>query len=126
MSRFEGRSVVVIGGTHGMGLATAKALADGGAEVLLTGRNEANVARAGEALAGRAAAMRSDVSSLADIEALAGTVEETLGAIDALFVFAGDRRVRAGRARSRRNASTRSSPSTRRAPSSPCSAWHPS
>jgi len=37
MKRYEGKKVVIIGGTSGMGLATAKMLLDGGASVLVTG-----------------------------------------------------------------------------------------
>ncbi|XXU22249.1 SDR family NAD(P)-dependent oxidoreductase [Sorangium sp. So ce861] len=43
MKSYAGKKAVVTGGTHGMGLATVKALLDGGAEVLLTGKNERNV-----------------------------------------------------------------------------------
>jgi NAD(P)-dependent dehydrogenase (short-subunit alcohol dehydrogenase family) len=38
MERYQGKKVVIIGGTSGMGLATAKMLLDGGARVLVTGR----------------------------------------------------------------------------------------
>ena len=41
------------GGTHGMGLATVKALLEGGAEVLLTGRNEQNLEAARRELGSR-------------------------------------------------------------------------
>ena len=37
MKRYEGKNVVIIGGTSGMGLATAKMLLDEGARVLVTG-----------------------------------------------------------------------------------------
>jgi NAD(P)-dependent dehydrogenase (short-subunit alcohol dehydrogenase family) len=35
MKRYEGKKVVIIGGTSGMGLATAKMLLDGGARVVV-------------------------------------------------------------------------------------------
>jgi len=38
MERYQGKKVVIIGGTSGMGLATAKMLLDGGARVLVAGR----------------------------------------------------------------------------------------
>jgi NAD(P)-dependent dehydrogenase (short-subunit alcohol dehydrogenase family) len=88
MKRFEGKTAVVIGGTHGMGLATATALVDGGARVLLTGRNQANVERSRAELGAGVTAVRSDVSSLADIDTLAATVSDALGSLDAVFVFA--------------------------------------
>ncbi len=40
MKRYEGKKVVIIGGTSGMGLATAKMLLDGGSRVLVTGRSK--------------------------------------------------------------------------------------
>ena len=43
MERYEGKKVVIIGGTSGMGLATAKMLLDGGARVLVTGRSKAGL-----------------------------------------------------------------------------------
>jgi len=43
MGKYTGKKAVVIGGTIGMGLATVKALLEGGAEMLLTGRNEQNL-----------------------------------------------------------------------------------
>ncbi len=88
MNRFQGRNAIVIGGTHGMGLGVARALADGGAGVMLTGGNPANVAAAGHALAGRVTAIRSDIADLADLDALAGRAADHFGQIDALFVFA--------------------------------------
>ena len=41
MERYEAKRAVIIGGTSGMGLATAKMLLDGGARVLVTGRSKA-------------------------------------------------------------------------------------
>ena len=43
MERYEAKKVVIIGGTSGMGLATAKMLLDGGARVLVTGRSQAGL-----------------------------------------------------------------------------------
>jgi NAD(P)-dependent dehydrogenase (short-subunit alcohol dehydrogenase family) len=83
------KKAVVIGGTHGMGLAMVTALLRGGAEVLLTGRNAQNLETARGELGVRAHVVRSDVTSLAEIDALAAFVEEKLGRIDAVFVNAG-------------------------------------
>ncbi|WP_419249660.1 SDR family oxidoreductase [Sandaracinus amylolyticus] len=89
MHRYKGRRAVVVGGTHGIGLATAEALIAGGAEVLVTGNNQENVRSAAEKLGVRGRALRSDVSSLTDIAALAREVRSTLEVIDLLFVNAG-------------------------------------
>ena len=43
MERYEDKKAVIIGGTSGMGLATAKMLLDGGARVLVTGRSQAGL-----------------------------------------------------------------------------------
>ncbi|MFP2905627.1 SDR family oxidoreductase [Pyxidicoccus sp. 3LFB2] len=89
MGRYAGKKAVVTGGTQGMGLATVKALLDGGAEVLLTGRNEKTLEVARRELGPRAHVVRSDTASLADIDALAKTVEEKLGRVDFVFINAG-------------------------------------
>ncbi|WP_351234358.1 SDR family oxidoreductase [Streptomyces sp. NPDC002133] len=87
MSRFAGKKAVVTGGTHGMGLAIVKALLEGGAEVVLTGRNEKKIEEARtEVKSGEAHVVRSDAASMADIKALADFVQEKLGRVDWLFV----------------------------------------
>lgn len=86
--RHEGKNAVVIGGTHGMGLATAKALATEGARVLVTGANPSNVEKARRELEGQADAVASDVSQREDVDLLAATVAERFQRLDALFVFA--------------------------------------
>jgi NAD(P)-dependent dehydrogenase (short-subunit alcohol dehydrogenase family) len=89
MDKYAGKKAVITGGTHGMGLATVKALLDGGAEVLLTGRNEQNLDAARRELGPQAHVVRSDTASMADIDALGGIVEEKLGQIDFVFINAG-------------------------------------
>jgi NAD(P)-dependent dehydrogenase (short-subunit alcohol dehydrogenase family) len=89
MAKYTGKKAVVTGGTHGMGLATAKLLLQEGAEVLLTGRNERNLEAARYDLGARAHVVRSDTASLADIDALGALVHEKLGGIDFLFINAG-------------------------------------
>ncbi|WP_410585040.1 SDR family oxidoreductase [Amycolatopsis sp. lyj-108] len=90
MNKYSGKKAVVAGGTHGMGLAVVKALLDGGAEVVLTGRNEKNIEAARTELASSAAhVVRSDVTSMADIHALGDLVEDKLGRIDFVFVNIG-------------------------------------
>jgi NAD(P)-dependent dehydrogenase (short-subunit alcohol dehydrogenase family) len=89
VTTYTGKKAVVTGGTHGMGLATVKALLEHGVEVLLTGWNEQNVETARRELGPHAYVVRSNAASLTDINALGGIVEERLGAIDLLFVNAG-------------------------------------
>ena len=89
MGRYAGKKAVVTGGTLGMGLAIVKALLEGGAEVLLTGRNEKNLEAARRELGPRAHGVRSDTASLADIDALGRLVQEKLGEVDYVFINAG-------------------------------------
>lgn len=89
MSRYADKKAVVIGGTHGIGLAIAAALVNGGAEVVVTGRDETKVAKAAAELGSGPSVVRSDVTSAADIAALGDLVSERLGHVDFLFVNAG-------------------------------------
>ena len=43
MTQYQDKKAVILGGTSGMGLATAKKLLDGGARVLVTGRSQAGL-----------------------------------------------------------------------------------
>lgn len=83
--RYEGRRGVVVGGTHGIGLAIAEELVRAGAQVVVTGSSPANVANAADALGPQATTIVSDVTSSQDIAALAAQV----GDIDALFINVG-------------------------------------
>ncbi|MFJ7149949.1 SDR family oxidoreductase [Streptomyces sp. NPDC100445] len=87
--RYSGKNVVITGGSSGIGLATAKLLADAGARVVITGRSQATLDAAREQLGERARAVRGDVASLPDLDALAADVRDELGTVDALFVNAG-------------------------------------
>src|SRR5271163_5219393 len=89
MERYQDKKVVIIGGTSGMGLATAKMLLDGGARVVVTGRSKAGLESAQKELGKGAVVVSSDARSLTDIDALASKVKAEFGAFDLLFVNAG-------------------------------------
>ena len=89
MERYEDKKAVIIGGTSGMGLATAKMLLDGGARVLVTGRSQAGLESAQQELGERAIVVSSDARSLTDIDALAARVKAEFDTFDLLFVNAG-------------------------------------
>ncbi len=89
MERYEGKKVVIIGGTSGIGLATAKMLMDGGARVLVTGRSQAGLDSAQKELGKGALVVSSDARSLTDIDALASRVKAEFDTFDLLFVNAG-------------------------------------
>ncbi|MFI1755401.1 SDR family oxidoreductase [Streptomyces sp. NPDC020571] len=89
MTTYDGKKIVITGGSSGIGLAAAQLFTDGGAQVLITGRTHSSLDTALEQLGNKAIAVRSDAASLKDIKALADTVQERFGAVDALFVNAG-------------------------------------
>ena len=89
MERYQGKKVVIIGGTSGMGLATAKMLIDGGARVLVTGRSQAGLESAQKELGNNAIVASSDARSLTDIDVLASRVKAEFDTFDLLFVNAG-------------------------------------
>jgi NAD(P)-dependent dehydrogenase (short-subunit alcohol dehydrogenase family) len=89
MERYGAKRAVIIGGTSGMGLATAKMLLDGGARVLVTGRSQAGLKSAQQELGTDAIVVSSDARSLTDIDALASRVKAEFDTLDLLFVNAG-------------------------------------
>ncbi|MDA5144678.1 SDR family oxidoreductase [Streptomyces sp. AD681] len=89
MGMYSNRNAVITGGGSGMGLAMAELLVAGGARVVITGRSQATLDAARERLGENAVAVRGDVASLPDLDALRGRVKAELGTIDALFANAG-------------------------------------
>jgi NAD(P)-dependent dehydrogenase (short-subunit alcohol dehydrogenase family) len=89
MRNYQGKHVLITGGTHGMGFATAQMLLSAGAEVIITGSNEQRVAAAQEALGKGAVALRSDATSMADIQALAAYVKMHAGHMDLVHINVG-------------------------------------
>ncbi|MFD5313658.1 SDR family oxidoreductase [Streptomyces ardesiacus] len=89
MGMYSNRNAVITGGGSGMGLAMAELLVAGGARVVITGRSQATLDAARERLGENAVAVRGDVASLPDLDALTDRVKAGLGTVDALFVNAG-------------------------------------
>ena len=76
MRRFEGKVAVITGGNSGIGLAAAKAFAQEGACVVITGRDEASLKRVEREMGGSVMALRADVSRLPEIDRAMGTIGE--------------------------------------------------
>jgi 3-oxoacyl-[acyl-carrier protein] reductase len=91
-SSLSGRSVVVTGGSKGIGFGIARVFAEVGAHVLIGGRDEESLRRACDALAdapGRVSAVVVDVADPASCRAMAARAVEELGGIDVLCANAG-------------------------------------
>jgi len=89
MSKLKGKIAVITGGSTGIGSATAKEFITQGAKVVITGRNQQAIDDTLESLGSNAIGIRSDASSIKDIEALVDQVKSKLGKVDVLFVNAG-------------------------------------
>lgn len=90
--RFAGRVCVITGAASGIGRACAEAFAAEGARVVLADVNVDRLEAVGEAIraaGGEAVAVRCDVSSDADVDALAAATEAAFGPADVLMNNAG-------------------------------------
>lgn len=86
--KLEGKIAVVTGGTTGIGLAVAKRFAGEGAHVVVTGRRQAELDAAVEAI-GDATGVRVDSSNMAELDMLFDRVKLEKGRIDVLMANAG-------------------------------------
>lgn len=91
--RLDGKTALVTGGTKGLGLAMAHALAQAGANIALCSRNltEAKEAARGiaDASGRRAEGFETDITRRDSVEQLARSIEQSLGTVDILINNAG-------------------------------------
>ncbi|PBI79066.1 oxidoreductase [Rahnella victoriana] len=80
---------LVTGGTSGIGLATAKELAQQGARVFITGRRQAELDAAVAEIGSAATGIRADASVLSDLDAVYAQIAKSAGHLDILFANAG-------------------------------------
>ena len=83
------KTILITGATDGIGLVTAKLLAQQGQTVLLHGRNEAKLAAAAQEVGGTTATYLADLSRLDDVETLASKILADYATLDVLINNAG-------------------------------------
>src|SRR2546430_11270669 len=77
MAVYSGKKAVIVGGIHGIGLATAKLLVENGAKVMLTGRRSGPVQDAKEDLRNTSAVvLQSDITPMSEISQLVLVTKE--------------------------------------------------
>jgi NAD(P)-dependent dehydrogenase (short-subunit alcohol dehydrogenase family) len=87
--KLEGKVAVVTGGSTGIGLAVAKRFANEGAAVYITGRRQAELDAAAQAIGKGAVGLRVDSSKTEQLEALFARVKADHGKLDILMANAG-------------------------------------
>ncbi|HEY9101141.1 SDR family oxidoreductase [Chitinimonas sp.] len=89
MQRFENKTVLVTGGSTGIGLAAAQAYAAEGATVVITGRDTTALDKAVAEIGSKAIAIRNDASTVAGATELAAALNARQLTLDAVFINAG-------------------------------------
>lgn len=79
MHRFDGKVALVTGGGSGIGFASARAIVQGGGQVMLAGRREDVLQKAASSLGPAARWVRCDVTRMDDVENAVTTTERELG-----------------------------------------------
>ncbi|NBD07820.1 MULTISPECIES: SDR family oxidoreductase [Corallococcus] len=89
---FRGRTVIITGGSRGLGLVMARLFSKEGARVAICGRDPESLQRARADLergGGEVLALRCDVRDQVQVDAMVGAVHERWGAVDVLVNNAG-------------------------------------
>jgi len=89
MGKLERKIALVTGGNSGIGLSTAKQFVNEGAYVFITGRREAELARAVKEIGNNVTAVQSDVANLADLDRLFAQIRRDKSKLNIIFANAG-------------------------------------
>lgn len=89
MGKFNGKKILITGGNSGIGLATAKAFKNEGAEVIITASSLESYERTVKEYGAHFDIIKADVSKLSEVENLMAKVKSKHGKIDVLFANAG-------------------------------------
>jgi NAD(P)-dependent dehydrogenase (short-subunit alcohol dehydrogenase family) len=84
----KNKTILITGGTTGIGLATAKLLSAEGAKIIVTGRNPETLAAVQRELPG-VILIKSDSGSLSAAQSLGGEVKKHVNHLDGVFLNAG-------------------------------------
>lgn len=85
----KNKTILITGGTTGIGLAAAQLLTAQGAKVIVTGRNPATLAAAQKELPTGSHILKSDSGNLADAQALGTEIKKHADRLDGVFLNAG-------------------------------------
>jgi NAD(P)-dependent dehydrogenase (short-subunit alcohol dehydrogenase family) len=88
-NRLSGKVVCIVGGTSGLGLSAANALAAEGALLAVTGRDESKLGEARAVLPEGTVCRAADARSPSDADATVAAAVEAFGRLDALYHVAG-------------------------------------
>lgn len=87
--KLKGKTVLITGGTTGIGLETARLLHSEGARVIVTGVNPERIAAASAELGPEVTVLYADLRKSADLDAVIDTVRARFSKLDILFANAG-------------------------------------
>lgn len=87
MKNLKNKVAVITGGNSGIGYATAKALNENGAKVIITGRRKEAIEKAASEL--NVSGLLADQSNLSDIDILVSKMKKDFGKVDILLINAG-------------------------------------
>jgi hypothetical protein len=89
MQRFQGKTVLITGGTSGIGLATAQRLQSEGARVIVTGSRQTSLDKARAVLGAATIGIQNDAGSSDGAAALVAELSKHTTKLDAIFFNAG-------------------------------------